>query len=180
MKDRYQSNSCSKDPPSEMEEGVCREPSSEGRKCPQFHIRWISRQEDRMGGLKRPQFHIRWIWPPRGPVSGRELGTKWKQLCTREASTPREMPSLAWEGAGTARRGIQNRGRPTIRGACMFAAPTTRTVHSPFGETSRIASGSASISHPQHGILHPRFCKWSERYDYNFVFKCYKHVCDDI
>ena len=39
----------------------------------------------------------------------------------------------------------------------VCSANCTRTVHSPFGETSRIASGSASFSHPQHEILHPRF-----------------------
>ena len=84
----------------------CREPSIEGRKCPQFHIWWIYRQEDRVGGPKRPQFHTRWIWLPRGPFYGRRFGTKRKQLRIHEVSTPREMPRLAWEGSGTARIGI--------------------------------------------------------------------------
>ena len=57
-------------------------------------------------------------------VSGRELGAKGKQLRTSEASMPSKMPGLAWEGSGTARRGIQDQGRPRNRGASVLAAPT--------------------------------------------------------
>ena len=165
MKDRYQSNSCSKDPPSEMEEGVCREPSSEEESA----LNSIS------GGF--PAKRTGWEgWSALSSISGgfgrQEDRFPEGSLAPNGSScVPAKRPRRGNAKLGI--RGLRDCKERDIRlkqtygqGHIYACSPNcTRTVHSPFGETSRIASGSASISHPQHGILHPRFCKWSERYD---------------
>ena len=106
MKERYQNTSCSIDPPSEMEERGVESP--------------LLREESALNSISGGFTDKRTGWEGRSALSstpggfgcqedrfyGRRFGTKRKQLCIHEVSTPREMPRLAWEGSGTARIGI--------------------------------------------------------------------------